>query len=115
MSNAVSFTSKRLTLADSRKDAEKEPDQPSLIDRKSIWKRLSIITGVSLVILWLPLGSSRFTGAVIESVALAKWYAQEHVLLCLVPALFIAGAISAFVPQAAGMKYLGAGAKKVTI
>ena len=113
MSNAVSFTAKRQTLADSRKDAEKKPDQPSLIDWKSIWKPLSIITGVFLVIFWLPLGSSRFTGAVIESLALAKWYAQEHVLLCLVPALFIAGAISVFVSQAAVMKYLGAGAKKV--
>ncbi len=113
MSNAVSFTAKRQTLADARKDAEKEPDQPSLIDWKSIWKPLSIITGVFLVIFWLPLGSSRFTGAVIESLSLAKWYAQEHVLLCLVPALFIAGAISVFVSQAAVMKYLGAGAKKV--
>jgi uncharacterized membrane protein YraQ (UPF0718 family) len=49
----------------------------------------------------------------VESLALAKWYAQEHVLLCLVPAFFIAGAIACFVSQAAVMKYLGAGAKKV--
>ena len=87
--------------------------QPSLIDWKTIWKPLSVITGVFLVIFWLPLESSRFTGAVIESLALTKWYAQEHVLLCLVPALFIAGAISVFISQAAVMKYLGAGAKKV--
>ncbi|MFY9941439.1 MAG: permease, partial [Desulfobacterales bacterium] len=87
--------------------------EPSLIDWKTIWKPLSVITGVFLVIFWLPLESSRFTGAVIESLALAKWYAQEHVLLCLVPALFIAGAISVFISQAAVMKYLGAGAKKV--
>jgi uncharacterized protein len=46
--------------------------------------------------------------------ALAKWYAREHVILCLVPAFFIAGAIACFVSQAAVMKYLGAGAKKVT-
>ena len=39
-------------------------------------------------------------------------YAREHVLLCLVPALFIAGAIGVFVSQAAVMKYLGAGASK---
>jgi uncharacterized membrane protein YraQ (UPF0718 family) len=113
MSNAVSITGKGETLADSGEAAEKEPDQPSLIDWKTIWKPLSVITGVFLVIFWLPLESSRFTGAVIESLALAKWYAQEHVLLCLVPALFIAGAISVFVSQAAVMKYLGAGAKKV--
>jgi hypothetical protein len=41
-----------------------------------------------------------------------KWYAQEHVLLCLVPAFFIAGAISVFVRQGAVMKYLGPKAKK---
>ena len=39
-------------------------------------------------------------------------YAQEHVLTCLIPALFIAGAIAVFVSQAAVIKYFGAGAKK---
>ncbi|MGA8180022.1 MAG: permease [Desulfobacterales bacterium] len=87
--------------------------EPSLIDWKTIWKPLSIIVGVFIVFFWLPVGNSRFNGAVIESLALAKWYAQEHVLLCLVPAFFIAGAIACFVSQAAVMKYLGAGAKKV--
>ena len=113
MGNDASIAERRQTLADSREAAEKEPEQPSMIDWKTIWKPLSIITGVFLVIFWLPLESSRFTGAVIESLALTKWYAQEHVLLCLVPALFIAGAISVFISQAAVMKYLGAGAKKV--
>ena len=92
---------------------EQHDPQPSLIDWKSIWKPLSIIIGVFLIFFWLPISNSRFTGSVIESLALAKWYAQEHVLLCLVPAFFIAGAISVFVSQAAVMKYLGAGAKKV--
>ena len=93
--------------------SEQIDTQPSLIDWKTIWKPLSVIAGVFLVFFWLPIDSSRFTGAVIESLALAKWYAQEHVLLCLVPAFFIAGAISVFVSQAAVMKYLGAGARKV--
>jgi len=93
-------------------ETEKEVD-PSLIDWKTIWKPLSIIVGVFIVFFWLPVGNSRFNGAVIESLALAKWYAQEHVILCLVPAFFIAGAIACFISQAAVMKYLGAGAKKV--
>ena len=93
--------------------SEQIDTQSSLIDWKTIWKPLSVIAGVFLVFFWLPIDSSRFTGAVIESLALAKWYAQEHVLLCLVPAFFIAGAISVFVSQAAVMKYLGAGARKV--
>jgi len=87
--------------------------ESSLIDWKTIWKPLSVIVGVFIIFFWLPVGNSRFNGAVIESLALAKWYAQEHVILCLVPAFFIAGAIACFVSQAAVMKYLGAGAKKV--
>ena len=93
--------------------AEQVDVQPSLVDWKVIWKPLSIIAGVFLLFFWLPIDSGRFTGAVIESLALARWYAREHVLLCLVPAFFIAGAISVFVSQAAVMKYLGAGARKV--
>jgi uncharacterized membrane protein YraQ (UPF0718 family) len=50
---------------------------------------------------------------VIEALALARWYAREHVLLCLVPAFFIAGAVAVFVSQGAVMKYLGAGASKM--
>lgn len=93
--------------------AVEEEEQPSLVDWKSIWKPMSVIVGLFLLFFYLPVESDRFTGAVVESLALAKWYAQEHVLLCLVPAFFIAGAISCFVSQAAVMKYLGAGAKKV--
>jgi len=96
------------------KSEEIEKDvHPNLIDWKQIKKPLVIIVGGFLVFFWLPVNNSRFTGAVIESLALAKWYAQEHVILCLVPAFFIAGAIACFVSQAAVMKYLGAGAKKV--
>lgn len=60
----------------------------------------------------LPVDAPRFDGAVHEALALTRWYAREHVLLCLVPAFFIAGAISVFVSQASVMKYLGAGAPK---
>ena len=65
------------------------------------------------VLYHLPVSSSRFDGAVHEALALTRWYAREHVLLCLVPAFFIAGAISVFVNQASVMKYLGAGARKI--
>jgi len=87
--------------------------QPSQIDWKGIWKPLTAIVGAFLVFFWLPIESVRFKEAVMSSLSLTKWYAQEHVLLCLVPAFFIAGAISCFVSQAAVMKYLGAGASKV--
>ncbi len=62
---------------------------------------------------FLPVNNERFMNAVGESLKLLRWYAQEHVLLCLVPAFFIAGAISLFVSQGAVMKYLGPAARKI--
>ena len=89
------------------------PEEPSQINWRDIWKPLSLIVGGFLLFFFLPMENVRFSNAVIESLALAKWYAQEHVLLCLVPAFFIAGAVSVFVSQGSVMKYLGAGASKV--
>jgi len=80
---------------------------------KSEWKPLLIITLIFLGTFYLPLGIRRFDNALMESLHLAKWYAQEHVLTCLIPAFFIAGAIAVFVSQASVMKYFGAKAKKV--
>jgi len=80
---------------------------------RSEWKPLIVIIAVFLGCFFLPVGIARFDNAIIEAMALVRWYAREHVLLCLVPAFFIAGAIAVFVSQAAVMKYLGAGANKV--
>ncbi len=77
------------------------------------WKKLVLITGIFLACFYLPLDSLRFRNAIFESLALVKSYAQEHVLLCLVPAFFVAGAIGVFISQASVIKYLGAGANKV--
>ncbi len=60
----------------------------------------------------MPVESVRLQQASIEALAMLHEYAREHVLLCLVPAFFIAGAISVFVSQQAVMKYLGANAKR---
>jgi uncharacterized membrane protein YraQ (UPF0718 family) len=79
---------------------------------RSEWKPLLLIATIFLVLFYLPVGSPRFDGAVLEALYLAKWYAREHVLLCLVPAFFIAGAIAVFVSEASVMKYLGARAPK---
>jgi uncharacterized membrane protein YraQ (UPF0718 family) len=83
------------------------------MDFKSEWKNLVLVAGLFLVCFFLPAGSPRFDSAVTESLQLVRWYAREHVLLCLVPAFFIAGAIGVFVSQASVMRYLGAGANKV--
>ncbi len=77
------------------------------------WRPLAAIAAVFLVFFYLPVGIPRFDGAVFEALALARWYAREHVILCLVPAFFIAGAIAVFVRKESVMKYLGAGADKI--
>lgn len=80
---------------------------------KTEWKKLLGIIAVFLILFYLPIGTQRFDNAILEALHLAKWYAQEHVLLCLVPAFFIAGAIAVFISQNSIMKYLGAKANKV--
>ncbi len=80
---------------------------------KDEWKPLAFIIAVFLGCYFLPVGTERFNNAILEAFHLVKWYAREHVILCLVPAFFIAGAIGVFVSQASVMKYLGPGANKV--
>jgi len=77
------------------------------------WKWLAGLAGAFLVLFYLPVGLPRFDNAVLEGLYLARSYAQEHVILCLLPAFFIAGAIGVFLSQNTVMKYLGADAKKV--
>ncbi|MCP5158763.1 MAG: permease [Gammaproteobacteria bacterium] len=73
---------------------------------------LAGIGTVFLAIFFMPAGIARFDNAVLEGLALLHWYAREHVMLCLVPAFFIAGAIAVFISQDAVMKYLGPTAHK---
>lgn len=75
--------------------------------------KILLIVLIFLLFYFLPIENQRFTNAIFESLALAKWYAQEHVLLCLIPAFFIAGAIAVFVNKASVMKYFGARANKI--
>lgn len=77
------------------------------------WKKFAYIIAAFLACYYLPVESVRFNKAIYEALALVKWYAKEHVLLCLVPAFFIAGAISVFVSQASVIKYFGAKANKI--
>jgi len=79
---------------------------------KSEYKTLLWIVSLFLFAFFLPLHNAQFRQSVFDALALTKWYAQEHVLLCLVPAFFIAGTIAVFISQASVIKYFGAGAKK---
>ena len=82
------------------------------MERKKEFKILGWIVAVFLLAYFMPVENNRFKEAIMAMFDLAKWYAQEHVILCLLPAFFIAGVIAVFVSQGAVMKYFGAKAKK---
>ncbi len=79
---------------------------------KEEYKIFLWILGFFLSAYFMPIENEVFSGAIIAAFELTKWYAQEHVLLCLIPAFFIAGVIAVFVSQTAVIKYFGAKAKK---
>ncbi|MCF7942202.1 MAG: permease [Spirochaetia bacterium] len=76
-------------------------------------KRLLIVIGVFLAIFFIPFTNPRVASAIQEAFLMLSEYAHEHVLLCVVPAMFIAGAIVVFLNQQAVMKYLGPKANKL--
>jgi hypothetical protein len=75
-------------------------------------KKLIYFVLIFIVIYFLPFNEVRISNAIQEAFLMLSEYAREHVLLCLVPAFFIAGAITVFVNQQAVIKYFGPKAKK---
>ncbi len=70
-------------------------------------KKLALIVGVFLAAYFMPLDSLRLRQAILESFYMLQDYARLHVLTCLVPAFFIAGAVMNFISSKAVMRYLG--------
>lgn len=88
------------------------------------WKIFAAFVVVFLAAYFLPLAAPEFkpetdptqakvTTAIIEALKLLQWYVQNHTLACVVPALFIAGAITTFLSKEAVLKHLGPKANKV--
>jgi len=74
---------------------------------------LFLAIGVFVTLYFIPFTNAKVSQALLEAFYLLQEYVREHVLLCLVPAFFIAGAIANFVSQGAVIKYFGAGANKI--
>ena len=74
---------------------------------------LLIFIAVFLAAFFIPFGQLNVQRALVEAFLLLQEYAREHVLLCLVPAFFIAGAISVFIKKSSVIKYFGAQARKI--
>jgi len=77
------------------------------------WKKFAWLAGIFLVACFLPLGNPKVRQSILEAFHLLQWYAVNHTLACVVPAMFIAGAISTFLSQASVMRHLGASANPV--
>ena len=77
------------------------------------WKMLVAFVVIFLTAYLLPLSSLKVTGAIIEAFKMLQWYARNHTLACVVPALFIAGAIITFLSKEAVVRHLGPKANKV--
>lgn len=88
------------------------------------WKIFGAFLGVFVVAYFIPLatpqfaadadaGAAKVTAAIVEAFVLLQWYARNHTLACVVPALFIAGAITTFLSKESVLKHLGPKANKV--
>jgi len=75
--------------------------------------KLFLIVGVFVTAYYVPWTHPIIRQSGLEAFMMLQEYAREHVLTCLIPAFFIAGAIAVFVSQASVLKYFGARAKKV--
>jgi len=84
--------------------------EASAVDWRSEWRGWALLAALFVALFYLPVGVPRFDQALSGALALVRSYARQHVLLCLVPALFIAGAVATFLSDAAVMRYLGGGA-----
>ena len=76
------------------------------------WKIFAVFAAVFLIAYYLPLSNPRITAAILEAFKLLQWYVRNHTLACVLPALFIAGAIITFLSQASVMRYLGPNSNK---
>ncbi len=65
------------------------------------------LAGIFVFFYFVPFSNPKVSAAVAEAFRLLQWYVREHTLACVVPAMFIAGAISTFLSQASVMRYLG--------
>ncbi len=75
--------------------------------------RFIILALIFFALYFIPFQSTTVSRALLEAFLMLQEYVREHVLLCLIPAFFIAGAIANFLSQGAIIKYFGAQANKV--
>ncbi len=80
--------------------------------KKELWIFAGLTT-VFLLAYFLNFASPKIQGAIMEAFFMLQWYAQYHTLACVVPAMFIAGAIAVFFSKEAVLRHLGPKANKI--
>lgn len=76
-------------------------------------KKFSLLVAMFVVAYCIPLGNPTIKEGILEAFRLVQWYAREHTLTCVVPALFIAGAICTFLSRTSALRYLGPQSNRV--
>jgi uncharacterized membrane protein YraQ (UPF0718 family) len=79
----------------------------------SQWKIAAAFVAIFLIAYFIPLADPKYSAAIVEAFKLLQWYARNHTLACVLPALFIAGGIITFLSQASVMRYLGPKSNKI--
>lgn len=80
---------------------------------KREWGIFLGLAAIFLVAYFLNLSDPRIQVAIMESFRMLQWYARNHTLACVVPAMFIAGGIATFLSKEAVLKHLGPKANKM--
>jgi len=77
------------------------------------WGILALLIVVFLLAYFLNFASPRIQNAVMEAFLMLQWYARNHTLACVIPAMFIAGGIATFLSKEGVLRHLGPKANKV--
>jgi len=77
------------------------------------WKKVAWLVGIFLIAYCIPLENAKVSNAILEPFGLLQWYAVNHTLACVVPAIFIPGAISTFLSQASVVRYIGPNSNRI--
>ena len=80
--------------------------------KKEMWIFLGLLT-IFLIAYFLNFTDPKIQTAIMEAFYMLQWYARNHTLACVVPAMFIAGAIATFFSKEAVLRHLGPKANKV--
>lgn len=82
------------------------------MSRKDLGILITLVV-VFLLAYFLNFASPQIQNAVLEAFLMLQWYARNHTLACVIPAMFIAGGIATFLSKEGVLRHLGPKANKL--